>query len=106
MEIINPATEEIIATVDKDDRVSLVAKFMKLQSGQKRWEEEVSLSERVEILKKFSGLLREREVTLAETLTQEIGKPLYESVNELRGAQERIAFFLDQSLNFLSPKKV
>ena len=58
MQIINPATEQIIKEVQEDNLETLAAKFRDLQSAQPLWQR-VTIEERVQVLKRFSGLLRE-----------------------------------------------
>jgi acyl-CoA reductase-like NAD-dependent aldehyde dehydrogenase len=87
MQIINPATEEIIKEVTEDTGASLSKKFELLQSHQAAWQH-LSLSERVNVLKKFINLLEENIEKLADTLTSEVGKPLQQSRNEIRSAQK------------------
>ena len=53
LSIINPATEEIIAELDEDTNESLQEKFELLQIAQPDWQK-VSLTERIEVIKKFS----------------------------------------------------
>ncbi len=56
MQIINPATEEIISEVNDDTKESLALKYELLRTSQPLWAE-VLLSERIKILQKFSELL-------------------------------------------------
>ncbi|MES2774897.1 MAG: aldehyde dehydrogenase family protein [Bacteroidota bacterium] len=91
MKIINPATEEIIKEIKEDNDQSVEAKFQLLQSSQPAWQK-TSLTERINILKKFSDLLTENIETLAAILTCEMGKPLQQSRNEINGAKTRIAW--------------
>jgi len=59
-------------------------KFNELKSAQPDWQE-VLLSERVNILKRFSDLLKKNIEPLASVLTSEVGKPLQQSRNEING---------------------
>lgn len=101
MEIINPATEEIIATIDQDDRVSLDNKFNKLLAGQNNWKQ-IILSKRIEIINRFSELLSANMENLAKTLTDEVGKPLQQSRNEINGAKARIKWLTDNATKYLA----
>ena len=56
MQIINPATEEIITEIQADNVNTLSAKFQRLQNAQPAWEE-TSLQERIDIVMRFSDLL-------------------------------------------------
>jgi acyl-CoA reductase-like NAD-dependent aldehyde dehydrogenase len=75
MQIINPATEEIISEIREDTRETLDTKFGVLKNAQASWEN-TPLAKRVEVLKRFSNLLEKNIEQLASTLTSEVGKPL------------------------------
>lgn len=101
MKIINPATEEIIREVQEDTSETLEKKFQLLRLAQPGWEE-VSLQERVGVLKKFSELLEKNKEQLAATLTGEVGKPLQQSLNEINGARARIKWLTENAVKYLS----
>ncbi|HNR07425.1 MAG TPA: aldehyde dehydrogenase family protein [Saprospiraceae bacterium] len=101
MNIINPATEEIIATVKEDDSFSLEKKLALLKKGQKTWQA-VPLEERIKRIDRFAGLLKENIESLASTLTSEMGKPLQQSRNEINGASNRIGWLTGHAGQFLS----
>jgi acyl-CoA reductase-like NAD-dependent aldehyde dehydrogenase len=103
MQIINPATEEIIKEVKEDTQEILSKKFELLQCHQPAWQQ-VSLSERVNALKKFSKLLEKNIEHLAITLTSEVGKPLQQSRNEINGAVKRIKWIAENAEKYLSPE--
>jgi acyl-CoA reductase-like NAD-dependent aldehyde dehydrogenase len=100
MNIINPATEEVIDTVPEDTANSLQKKFQLLKEGQKAWAKQ-PISSRTTILKKFSALLAEHIEQLATTLTSEVGKPLQQSRNEVNGAISRIKWLTDNGEKYL-----
>ena len=101
MNIVNPATEEIIKEVQEDTQQTLEKKFYELQSSQPDWQKKL-LPERVEIIKKFSELLQENIESLAAILTSETGKPLQQSRNEINGARARIKWLTDNAEKYLS----
>ena len=101
MQIINPATEEIITEIQADNVNTLSAKFQRLQNAQPAWEE-TSLQERIDIVMRFSDLLVQNIETLAAILTSEVGKPLQQSRNEINGARTRIAWLAANAEKYLS----
>ena len=101
MQIINPATEEIIREIEEDSKESITKKFQSLQSARAIWKR-VPLKERKEILKQFSVLLKENIEDLALTLTNEVGKPLQQSRNEINGACNRIKWLTENAEKYLS----
>ncbi|UTA69187.1 aldehyde dehydrogenase family protein [Emticicia sp. 21SJ11W-3] len=105
MQIVNPATEEIITTLVEDSPESLQSKLKTLQKGQKSWAK-VSLKKRIGIIARFSDLLAENIEALAATLTAEMGKPLQQARNEVNGARARIKYFVDNSQKYLKDETV
>jgi len=101
MQIINPATEEIITSLTEDSKESLQSKFEMLKSAQQLWAGK-SLTERISILSAFSTLLESETEELAHILTSEVGKPLQQSRNEINGARARIKWMLDHAVKYLA----
>lgn len=101
MQIINPATEEIIQQVEEDTIETISAKFAILQKGQAAWSR-IDLSERVAIITNFSKLLVLHIEHLAGVLTAEVGKPLQQSRNEINGAITRINWMTANAEKYLA----
>src|SRR5687767_7241621 len=101
MQIINPATGEIIKEIKEGNRENIEQKFSVLKTFQPEWQK-VSLIERIAIVKKFSGLLEQDIEELAPILTSEVGKPLQQSRNEVRGAMGRINWLAGNAEKYLS----
>ena len=101
MKILNPSTEEIIREVEEDDQTSVEQKFQSLQAAQPAWSQ-APLAERVKILQQFSILLAEGIDRLAMVLTQEVGKPLEQSRNEINGGIARIKWLTENAEKYLS----
>lgn len=105
MNVVNPATEEIISQLQEDDRKSIESKFNLCRQAQVKWKER-QLNERILILAKFQDLLRQSEGELAAILTEEMGKPLVQSKSEIKGACGRIEFFLNNSQRWLEEELI
>jgi acyl-CoA reductase-like NAD-dependent aldehyde dehydrogenase len=101
MNIINPATEEIITTITEDTVASLSDKYQLLKTASKTWRQ-TTLQERLAILEKFHQHLETEKEALANTLTAEVGKPLQQSRNEINSARVRIKWMLDNATKYLS----
>ncbi|MFT3949450.1 MAG: aldehyde dehydrogenase family protein [Agriterribacter sp.] len=101
MQIINPATEEVIQEVAEDTPETIQEKYQLLKEGQKQWPA-VPLAQRLSAIEKFYSLLDERKDELAETLTKEVGKPIQQSYNEINGARKRIEYFIKNSAKWLA----
>ena len=101
MEIINPATEEIIAEIKEDTKETLALKFELLKNARPLWQK-ITLAERIGVLQRFSQLLEKNIDQLAATLTSEVGKPLQQSRNEVNGARTRIKWLTENAEKYLS----
>ncbi|MBB5638079.1 acyl-CoA reductase-like NAD-dependent aldehyde dehydrogenase [Pedobacter cryoconitis] len=105
MNIINPATEEIITTLQEDNEASLNQKIAILKKSQEDWAKQ-GLKERTKVIQNFYDLLDTENETLAAVLTSEVGKPLQQSRNEINGAKTRIQWMLHNSDKYLSDELI
>jgi acyl-CoA reductase-like NAD-dependent aldehyde dehydrogenase len=105
MKIVNPATEEIIAEISEDDITSLEIKLSKLRIAQKDWAR-ITLEERINIILRYTDLLKRDMEILANTLTEEVGKPLQQSRNEINGSISRINWLTSHAQQYLSDEKM
>lgn len=101
MDIINPATEEILATLKEDAIESIERKFKLLREGQETWKL-VPLKERIRILQHFSELLKENIGQCSYILTSEVGKPIQQARNEINGASNRIKWLTENAEKYLA----
>jgi acyl-CoA reductase-like NAD-dependent aldehyde dehydrogenase len=101
MQIINPATEEIIGEVAEDSAASVKEKYSAALAGQQEWAGR-PVGERLAVIGRFYDLLETEKEVLAATLTAETGKPLQQSYNELNGARARIRWMIDHSARWLA----
>ena len=105
MQIMNPATGELIRTIETDDGVSVRDKFAVAREAQPAWAAR-SLSERVAMIKKFSDLLKRDVEIVARDMSLEMGKPLQQARNEVNGSLNKIRFFAEEIEKTLAPEKV
>lgn len=101
MEVINPATEERIATLAEDNAATLQNKQDRLRTAQPAWQAR-PLAERIAVVKKFRDLLAANRESLSQVLTSEVGKPLAQSRNEINGAIARIDWLTGNAAKYLS----
>ncbi len=101
MQIINPATEEVIQEIAEDSPEMILKKFQLVKEGQSAWAA-VPLEKRIACIENFYRLLEEDKDVLAETLTKEVGKPIQQSYNEINGARKRIEYFIKNSAKWLA----
>ncbi len=105
MNITNPTTEAIIATVTEDTPQLIQEKYERARQAQPGWAK-VPLPERLQIIRRFYELLDEHIEALAHVLTGEMGKPLQQARNEIKAARGRIAFFLENSEKWLTEEVI
>src|SRR5215203_5822955 len=86
MDIINPATGQLITKLPDETVLTVQSKFEKLKTATQEWSK-LFLSQRKEIVEKFSFYLEEEKAELARTLSDETGKPLQQAINEINGAR-------------------
>jgi len=105
LDIHNPATGERLAALPADDATSIAAKARAARAAQPAWAAR-PLAERIAIVKRFrEAVVTEREA-LARTLTQEVGKPIAQSRNELNGLLPRLDFFIAHAERALADEEV
>jgi acyl-CoA reductase-like NAD-dependent aldehyde dehydrogenase len=98
--VINPATEEVLAALDEDNQQTIQEKYNLVKKGQAAWAQ-VPLTERINCIRQFDQALGEQIEKLAGILSDEVGKPIQQARNEINGARGRIAFFLNNSEKWL-----
>ena len=105
LRITNPATGKLVATLPADDASSVRAKFRRAQGAQRAWAA-VPLKQRIAALTRFRAAVVAETEQLARTLTLEMGKPITQSRNELKGLLPRIDFFLAETARALRAETV
>ena len=101
MNIINPATEELIKQVNADTAETLALKFQRLQIAQPAWAAR-TVEDRVRIILRFVSLLKENIEPLAAILTAEMGKPVQQSRNEINGASGKATWLAEHASKYLA----
>jgi len=93
--LINPATGETLADVATDNADTIATKSQRARAAQPAFAR-VPLDERKACIRRFRGRLQSELDVLATTLTREVGKPITQSRNEVKGLLARIDFFLTE----------
>jgi acyl-CoA reductase-like NAD-dependent aldehyde dehydrogenase len=78
---------------------------MQSRAAQPGWAR-TPLKKRLEAIARFRDLVARESDRLARVLTTEVGKPIAQSRNELKGLLPRIDFFLEETARTLKPEKV
>lgn len=105
MKLINPATNQTIREIEEDTKSQITEKYQRALQAQPQWAR-IPLDHRLGIMDKFRELLLQEVTPLAKDLSQEMGKPVPEAVNEIKGACKRISFFIGEAKKWLDLKEV
>jgi acyl-CoA reductase-like NAD-dependent aldehyde dehydrogenase len=105
LSITNPATGALILRVAADGPREVAARYAAARAAQPRWAA-TPMRRRIAAIEKFRELVVARTEALAMTLTQEVGKPIRQSRNELKGLVARLDFFIAESARALREQKV
>ena len=105
LKVVNPATGEVAGTLPADDARSVAEKYRRARAAQPAWGR-TRLKQRLEAMARFRELVVANHERLAAVLTTEVGKPITQSRNELKGLLPRLDFFLEQSTHVLRTERV
>jgi acyl-CoA reductase-like NAD-dependent aldehyde dehydrogenase len=105
MKILDPATGAAIADVPADGPASVRKKYERARAAQPAWAA-TPLGKRLASIAAFRERIVAMQETLARTLTREVGKPIRQSRNELKGLLLRLDFFLAEAERALHEEKV
>lgn len=96
LEVVNPATGKAAGTLPADDARTVAAKYQRARAAQPGWAK-TRLKQRLEAIGRFRELVVANHERLAQVLTTEVGKPIAQSRNELKGLLPRLDFFLEET---------
>ena len=82
IDVINPATGKVVDTIPAATKEDVDRAVACAKKAQKAWAE-VPVSEKVEIMYKFLDIVDDNKEKLAQTLSQETGKPIVEARAEI-----------------------
>jgi len=94
--VTNPANGKVIDFVPAATESDVKLAVEKAKAGQKVWAK-VPVHERGEILMKFVGLVDENKERLAQTLSQETGKPIAEARGEIANIPIAFKAFVEKA---------
>ncbi len=105
LKITNPATGATVRELPEDDATLLAEKYRRARDAQPEWAAR-PLADRLAVIRRFREIAVARSEALARTLTVEVGKPITQARNELKGLLPRIDFFLEHVAAVRSPDVV
>lgn len=96
MPILNPADETVVGHVPIATTADLDAALAAADRGWRVWRETDAWT-RSATVRRVAALIRERVETIAQTLTEEQGKPLAEARGEIGGAADQFDWYADEA---------
>lgn len=103
--IYNPATGALITHVPADDAASVASKVALARAALPAWRAR-PMRDRAACIERFAGLVKAELESLALLMTQETGKPIQMSRNELNGLFARIDFFMSHAADAVKSETV
>lgn len=102
---INPATGTEIALYDYHTRDEVDAALSAAATAQSHWRD-VPITERVGLLRRMAQVLRANADRYARLITEEMGKPLAESLGEIEKCAWNCDFYAEKAPEFLADEAV
>lgn len=96
IDVINPATEEVIGTVAHAEKPDLDRALAATAKGFATWSVTPAF-ERSKLLRRAADLLRQRADEIAAVMTMEQGKPLAQAKMEVLGGADTIDWFAEEA---------
>src|SRR4051812_24728999 len=105
LDVRNPATGEVVRSVAITEPGEIVQKVARARAAQPAWAAR-TYAERAAVLTAFRNLLEQEAEECAEITTTEMGKPIRQSRNEVRGVLERIDWNIAHAGDVVAPRTV
>ncbi|MBO6784280.1 MAG: NAD-dependent succinate-semialdehyde dehydrogenase, partial [Alphaproteobacteria bacterium] len=96
LDVINPATEDVIGTVAHARQADLDEALEAAEKGFREWKT-VPAFDRYKVMRKAADLMRERAEEIATIMTMEQGKPLFEAKIETLFGADIIDWFAEEA---------
>lgn len=100
---INPATEEIIGRYHLMSQEDVAGIIQEMSQVQQKWANS-PLSKRKELLLNTAKLLREEREQYAKLITNEMGKPITQSLSEIDKCAKLCDYYANEGEQFLKPE--
>lgn len=96
LEVLNPFDDKVIGFVPKMDKAAVKLKIKEAKAAYAPWREQTA-KQRSLILKKWHDLILDNMDDLATIMTMEQGKPLAESIGEIKYGAAFVEWFAEES---------
>ena len=102
---INPATEELFAEFKEIDLLSTEEIIEKSSNSQKQWSS-VNIEKRIKIISEIADFVKENKESFGKIITNEMGKPIIESIAEVEKCVWLCEYYADNGINFLAEQNI
>jgi succinate-semialdehyde dehydrogenase/glutarate-semialdehyde dehydrogenase len=102
MDVVNPATGETVETYETDSDAEVEAKLDRATDAFETWRDR-PIREREELLARAGEVLRENKREYAETMTEEMGKPISQSIGEVEKCAWVCDHYAEHASAYLEP---
>jgi succinate-semialdehyde dehydrogenase/glutarate-semialdehyde dehydrogenase/succinate-semialdehyde dehydrogenase len=101
----NPATGELLGTYPEHDKAEIEVRLQRAWDGWRHWSR-TQLQERIAFLTRLAELLEERAETYGRQITAEMGKPLADSIFEIKKSAWAARHLAETGEAYLKPQPV
>src|SRR6267378_2316474 len=101
----NPATGELLGTYPEHDKAEIEVRLQRAWDGWRRWSR-TPLEERIAFLTRLAELLEERAENYGRLITAEMGKPLGDSIFEIKKSAWAARHLAETGEAYLKPQSV
>jgi acyl-CoA reductase-like NAD-dependent aldehyde dehydrogenase len=100
IETINPATGKVIASYDNDDSEAVAKKIRLAREAFSSWKK-LELGERADYMRRLGRVMRKNREEYARVITEEMGKPVRQSVAEIEKCAWVCDYYAEHAEAFL-----
>src|SRR5277367_5592695 len=101
----NPATGELLGVHPEHDKAEIEVRLQRAWYGWQRWSR-TPLRERISFLTRLAKLLEERAETYGRLITSEMGKPLADSIFEIKKSAWDARHLAETGEGYLKPQPI
>lgn len=105
VQVIHPATEEVIGEYELHRREQVEARLRAADIATARWRA-TSIDDRAALVRRAAGVLRDRAKDLASLMTREMGKPITGAEAEIEKCAGACDFFAGHAAEFLAEEAI
>ena len=103
--ILNPHDQSVVGSLPVSTKVEIIRSVKKARATFVSWKN-TSINQRIEYIKKYRQLLKKHADEIAQLITQEMGKPISQSLDDVNGELEFLDYYTQMGEQFLSDEAI